>query len=480
MDHLGVLLATIVIYKIALLAIGFAAQRLNRDETDLFLGGRKLGPVVAGLSYGASNASAWSILGLSGAAYATGLSVIWLIGGLFVGHAFAWYWAAPRLRVFSRQREILTIPELLAGARDGAFIIKALAAIIILLSFVVYVAAQFQAAGTTFVSTFGLPARESIIIGGLIVLIYTSLGGFWAVSITDALQGAIMAFAVVILPIAAIVDLGGPAAFWSLLAQNGAPDVLSLSGAHLGMAGAGAALGLAATGFGAVGQPHLLTRFMAARDGQVIRRARMIALVWIGGVYLGMTALGLAGHAAAAAIPDPEALFFVFAGDLLPPVIAAILVAAVLSAIMSTADSQLLVAASTVAHDFRLNRLLPGRTMLLSQLAIAAVSAAAILLAIAAPSDIFSRVLFSWSAMGAAFGPLIIFRLAGRQYSTPAAAAIILVGFLATVGFHLSGDSPGDFYERVIPFTAALGLAWALGKCPQRGLFSPSPPNTDG
>lgn len=464
MEHLGVVLATVIVYKIVLLGIGLAARRLNRDEADMFLGGRRLGPVVAGLSYGASNASAWSILGLSGAAYATGLSVLWLIGGLFAGHCFAWFWMAPRLRAFSKQGDVLTVPEMLAGGRDGAFLLKAVAAFIILFLFIVYVAAQFQAAGLTFVSTFGLPARESIIIGGLIVLIYTALGGFWAVSITDALQGAIMAFAVTVLPIAAIADLGGFGAFWSLLYENAGAAQLSLTGTNGGLAAAGTVLGLAATGFGATGQPHLLTRFMAARDDKTVAQARLIALGWILVVYLGMTALGLAGHAHRLGVEDPEALFFLFAGDLLPGVLAALLVAAVLSAIMSTADSQLLVAASAIAHDFGLNKILPGRSLLLSRLTTAGVSGGAILLAIFAPSDIFSRVLFSWSALGAAFGPLIIFRLAGRSYSTAAAFAIMATGFVGAVFLSLQPNGPGDLYERAAPFLAALALSAFLGR----------------
>ena len=211
MDKATIVLITLVGYKTLLVLIGFWARSRTQSEEDFFLGGRGLGPVVAAISYSSSASSAWTLLGLSGAAYVLGVSVLWIASGSIIGMLVAWFWIARRLMRFSRKHDHLTLTDFLAHDSTGTarqFIVIS-ASVIIIFSFVFYVAAQFQGAGNTFATTFDLSIEQSIVIGALIIMIYTLLGGFWAVSVTDTLQGLLMAFTAVLLPVVALIEVGG-------------------------------------------------------------------------------------------------------------------------------------------------------------------------------------------------------------------------------------------------------------------------------
>ena len=212
MDNTTVVIITLVVYKALLIAIGFWASSRTRSEEDFFLGGRKLGPVVAAVSYSSSASSAWTLLGLSGAAYVLGVSVVWIAAGSFIGMLVAWFWIAPRLMAFSRRHDHLTLTEILAHDTSGGLrrAIVITVSVIVIFSFVFYVAAQFQAAGNTFVSTFDMSMANAIIIGALIIMFYTLLGGFWAVSVTDTLQGLLMAFTALLLPLCLLYTSPSP------------------------------------------------------------------------------------------------------------------------------------------------------------------------------------------------------------------------------------------------------------------------------
>jgi sodium/proline symporter len=215
-------------------------------------------------------------------------------------------------------------------------------------------------------------------------------------------------------------------------------------------------LGMLSIGFGPLGQPHLLNRVMALRDATAFRRARFVALCWFVVVLGGMFVLGLAGHLIAQQVSDPERLLFVLTDALLPPVLAGVVIAAVLSAIMSTADSQLLVAASAVSHD-----LLGRDSLLVSRLVVVVIGVLAALVALLLPEAIFSRVLFAWNALGAAFGPIVIARVLGWHVRPAAVAAALASGFGLTAVFYLLPDTVGDLAERAIPFVVAMLLVLA-------------------
>jgi sodium/proline symporter len=457
-----VVLATLVVYKILLILIGLWAQRRVSSEQDFFLAGRQVGPWVAAVSYCASAASAWTLLGMSGLAFAIGLSALWVALGAVLGCAFSWWVVAPRVMAISGRQQLLSATEFIALGSSGRQRqrIIALVSAIILFCFLIYIASQFQGAGNTFAATFNMTSGSSIALGGAIILLYTLLGGFWAVSVTDTLQGLLMILAAILLPVAALVELGGPAAFWSALTARAGDQYMSLTGGSVGLLAAGMLAGSLAVGISSLGQPHLVARFMALRDTRALRLGQIIATGWYAVVFFGMCLVGLAGRLLVGATENPEQIFFALNAALFPSVLGAVLLAAVLSAIMSTADSMLLVAGTTVAHDLGVTGRHRAHALLVSRLVIAALSVAAILVAIYIPATIFQRVLFAWVAIGSALGPVILCRALGRAPPPSRILPAIATGFVAAVACYLLPDTPGDLLERSLPF--ALGLAVLL------------------
>lgn len=465
MSPTSIILITLVIYKALLIGIGFWASRRTHNEDDFFLGGRSLGPVVAAISYSSSASSAWTLLGMSGVAYVMGLGALWIVAGSVIGMLIAWFWIAPRLMQVSREKRLVTLTDLLLGDLQGVSrqLLLWLVSLVIVVSFSFYVAAQFQGAASTFASSFGMSMPVSIVTGATIIMLYTLLGGFWAVSVTDTVQGLLMAATAVLLPLTALQAVGGWDGFITQLQAVSSASQLSWRAGNVGLAGMGFVLGLLCIGIGTFGQPHLLVRFMALRDERAMRQARILTIVWYLLVFLGMCFLGLVGHILFPVIDDPERIFFVLTENLFSPVVGAILIAAVLSAIMSTADSQLLVAASAIAHDLGLGAGSAARSLLVSRLSIAGLVILAVLIALFLPEKIFSRVLFAWIALGSAFGPLVFARLAHWEIASTATVLSVALGFGSAVLLYLAPNTPGDIAERVIPFSLAMLSLW-LGK----------------
>lgn len=459
-------LLTLVTYNFVLVSIGIWASRRTRDTSDFYLGGRRLGSWVAALSASASSSSAWTLLGVSGAAFSWGLSAVWLFPATLLGFVLNWVWVAPRLREMSRRENTVTLTEVIAGEPGHRLypLIVRTSSVIILFSFIFYVAAQFQAAGNAFAGTFQLSMTVSILIGAGVVVAYTLLGGFWAVSVTDTLQGLLMAAAAVVLPVTALIAVGGPGALWDGLQAIGGDSSTGWFGSHTGLAAVAFVLGTLGIGLGYPGQPHVVNRFMALRDRGSLLRARVIAIGWAVIIYAGMLMVGWCGRLLVTGLGDGEQIFIALTNHLLAPVLAGILIAAVLSAIMSTADSQLLVAASSVSYDLGLGRRERpdgSRALGRSRLVVVLISALAVLTALYIPDRIFSRVLFAFHAIGSAFGPLLLVRLTGRRVHSPAILATITAGFGLTVALHFLPDMPGDAAERLLPFITALCIAGA-------------------
>lgn len=473
MDKTSVILITLLLYKLLLVGVGLWAQRRTGTEEDFFLGGRGLGPLVAALSYSASSSSAWTLLGMSGAAFVMGLSAIWLVVGAVSGMLIAWWCIAPRLMAMSHQHQLLTLTDLLALGTTGRWrkAITHSAALIVLFAFSFYVAAQFQGAGNTFSQSFGLSMSSSIMLGAVIIMVYTFLGGFWAVSVTDTLQGILMAVAALLLPAAAFIAVGGIEGFSAGLRAVSSPTQLSFTGAHGGLLALGFVLGTMGIIFGTFGQPHLLVRFMALRDEKALRQARLLTVCWFLLVFGGMFFVGLAGHILLPDLANPETVFFALTEALFPVVLGAILIAAVLSAIMSTADSQLLVGASAVAHDLGLTRRYPAHSLLISRLAIAALVVTAVWVSLNLPASIFDRALLAWTALGAAFGPLVFFRVFGVAVKPAGAFAGMATGFVLAVLFHFNPGQlvqtlihpqlPASLLERIFSFVAGAAVLLA-------------------
>jgi len=487
MSSQSVVLITLVIYKIVLLGIGFWASRRVHSESDFFIAGKGgagsgqtagqnggqtagLGPWVAGLSYAASTSSAWVLLGYTGFVFTVGLKALWLIPGIFGGYVLTWLVMGPRLNAETAERGHITLVDFLVADIGKVWRgrIAALAALLIIFCFVFYVAAQFQAAGNAFSSSFGLGVTKSVIIGAVVIVAYCLMGGFWAASITDSLQALVMVGACILVPVVTIMAAGGMGAVLDILHVQEAPAYFQLSGGALGgafgIAAIGGALGLLGTGLGAAGQPQLLTRILAAND----RKARLLgAAITIGGgtvVFVGVTWLALAARALLPGT-EPEQIFFATAEAYLPPILAGIVLAALLSAVMSTVDSLLLAAASAISHDLGMARLIPksikkGRKLLAGRLAMVGVAIVSVALTLVVPDTIFDRVLFSWVALGAALGPTALVRCFGWRVSGPYVFFAILCGFgIAVIGSGLGGIS-ADIGEKWVSWGVGLALLW--------------------
>ena len=477
MQQSTVILATLIVYKLALIGVGLWAASRNRSEADFFLGNRGLGPFVAGLSYAASTSSAWVILGFSGFVYAIGLGALWMVPGIWAGYAVVWLYFGRRLREESHAHQQVTLTDFMLQDAPRATSARTLAAIaaglLVVFCFVFYVAAQLDAAGTALAVHFEMSVPAAIALGTVIVLFYSLLGGFWAVSITDMVQAAIMLLVSIGVPLAALAAAGGWCAVFATLEATMPADYLRIGAGHAGLALVGFVVGLVGMSLGALGQPQLLSRLMAVRGEAERRRGFAIAFVWGIVVFAGMVTLGLAGRALIPALEAQETIFYRAAADYLPAVLAGIATAAVLSAVMSTVDSLLLATSAAVAHDMGINRRFPGREAMASRATMLVVAAAAVALALALPDTIFNRVLFAWSALGAAFGPIVAFRVAGRAVAAGPALLAMLLGFASTVLFYTLGTLPagasllsqaahlpGDPFERVFPWLPALAALW--------------------
>jgi sodium/proline symporter len=454
-------------YCLLMIAIGAWASRRTQDTEDFFLGGRRLGAWLAALSQGATQSSAWTLVGVSGAAYAWGLSAAWIWLSVVAGYVVNWFLMAPRLRRLSADQGSVTLVQLLTGAggAGAARTARRSASLIIVVSFLFYAAAQFQAAGAAFALALDLDVRLCVVAGAALIVAYTLLGGFWAASVTDFVQAALMLLVAIALPVAALQAAGG---LQPVLQAAGASG--GWLGGREGAAALAFVLGTLGIGLAAPGQPHVVNHFMAARDDAAIRAGGLIAIGWIALVLAGMLVVGWAGRLLASPPPNAEAVLYAAAGAWLPPLAGGLVTVAVMSAIMSTVDSQLITATSSLTVDWHDARDASHGRLRRSRIALLGFSAAAVAIAVFAPATIYSRVLFAWNALGAAFGPLVLLVSLGRPVTAGVALAGMWTGFVLTVVCYLLPDAEGDVLERVLPFLAALVVAAALSRRAEAGV----------
>lgn len=457
----------LILYMLALAGIGFWASRKANSQEEFLLGGRSLGPVVAGLAYAASTSSAWVLLGFTGFVANIGLSALWMVPGILAGYAAVWLWLGPYLNRISREKGYLTALDVIVAGASGPTgrSIKVVAALMILFCFSFYIAAQFQGAGAALGDVFGVSRTAAVIGGAAIILLYTFLGGFWAVSLTDTLQGLAIAAIAVILPFAVFDAAGGFSGLAASLAEQPAAMTATF-GVHAGWAAVGFVFGLSAIGFGALGQPHLLTWVMAVRDRKARLQGAAVALGWGALVYAGMAVIALSARAMAGPdAPLGESIVFDAAQTLLPGILPALVYAAILSAIMSTVDSQLLVASAAASHDLGLARTAPGREVMITRGVIVSLCVGAVLLTLYAPATIFERVLFAWTALGAAFGPTLVARAVGRAPAPAAILCAMIAGFFLAVLFNqFLPSGPGAWKERILPWVVGLLIVFVFSR----------------
>ncbi|UPR36349.1 sodium/proline symporter PutP [Vibrio cyclitrophicus] len=448
---------TFIAYLIMMLAIGVIAYKRTSNSTDYFLGGRSLGPWPAALSAGASDMSGWLLLGLPGYAYAAGFEAFWLAGGLLVGTWANWLISAKRLRTYSITTESLTLPEFLSRRfNDNSKLIQTISAFFILLFFLFYTSSGLVAGGKLFETVFGLDYTTAVIIGTVCVVSYTLFGGFLAVSWTDLVQGLLMSAALLIVPIAA---MNGGLGQLSTDLHNINPELLTLWNDAKGEPlSAIAIISLAAWGLGYFGQPHILARFKATRTNKDLTTARRIAVVWtalsmVGAMLVGLVGLIYVTNSGAPKLDDGEKIFMLLVNAMFHPVIAGILLAAILAAIMSTADSQLLVSSSAMAEDLYKQVLKKDATseeiVRVGRFAVILISLVALVLAMTPDSSVLGLVSYAWAGFGAAFGPAIVLSLYWSRMNRNGALAGIVVGGVTIVLWKQFTGGWFDVYEIV-------------------------------
>jgi sodium/proline symporter len=469
-EFTGIMAAVFALYILSMLAIGFVASRSTHSPTDFFLADRSLKAWVTAISSTASSESAWAVLGTVGMAYKEGLSAAWFLPGCLLGYAVNWLFIAERLRKHSAEEKALTLPDYLESYfKDNSHLLRLISVVIIFACMMAYVAAQFTAIGKTFDAIFGVPHFLSISIGGAIVILYTMMGGFRAVAWTDFVQGILMVVGVVALSLVAVGELGGWAEMIGKVEQA-EPEALTWMGGKTTAVFFGSMVGLLGIGLGYPGQPHVITRYMAAKDTQTIERGIWIAMGWGVLIYSSAILLGLCGKALFPGLEDPEHLFPRAAQSLLPTVLAAVVLTGVLAAIMSTVSAQILVAASAVAHDVYskiMKRDLSHKDMLvISRATVLTLGVGAIFIAMMKTRVIFWFVLFAWSGLGASFGPLILFTLYSKKVTRSGAIAGMLTGFFVTVLWKVTGLSDKIIYELVPAFTLSALMIWIVSRNP--------------
>jgi len=428
-----------LVYTMIVFGFGIYAARFARhSSSDFFLAGRRLGPWLAGLSMSASAESGWVTLGLVGMAFHTGIGAFWILPGTVAAIAFNWWVLGRRLRAVAAGEGAVTLPDVLAGSFSGrqVKIIRVIAVLIILAMLTAYVAAQLTAAAKTFEVTFGWPYLAGIAMGAAIVLIYTSLGGFRAVAWTDVLQAVLMILAVTLLPWVLVGELGGMDAVLSRLTAQDAALTDPLAG-RAGLALLGFFMLWLGIPFGYPGQPHVLVRYMAARDERAILRGAVISNVWVFVLFSGAVLLGIAARAYYGELADAEKALPVAAAGLLPGWLAGMMIAAVMAAVCSTADSQLLVAASAVSHDLLqqvFGREVRGRSLLaMHRTTVLLVGLTAAAIAASESRVIFHFVLYAWAGLGAAFGPALILLLFWKHTTGEGIVAGMIAGVMSVV-----------------------------------------------
>ena len=430
----------IILYFIIIFGVSIFAYKYTHNHRDYILGGRSLNGFVTALGVGASDMSSWLMLGLPGALYLLGYNQIWMPIGLIIGAFINWQLIAKRLRVYTEiAQDSLTLPAFFSYRfGHGALIIRAFSAVIILFAFTFYCAAGFIGGAKLFSLLFDLFYLDALWISAPIIILYTIIGGFLAVNWVDVFQGFLMLFALLLVPIIVFFQLDGWSTTSLALQQIGAPFT-SFQG-DLSLL---AILSLMAWGLGYFGQPHILVRFMAVRSTENLKLARNVCMSWMVLSLLGAVAVGLLGRIYFIQynlpISDPELIFLELSELLFSPWIMGILLAAVLSAIMSTIAAQLMVSASALQEDFYHAFIRPQantRELLwIGRLTVAIVAVLAVLLALNPESSVLKLVSHAWAVFGATFGPVILLSLFWPRMNVEGALTGMITGCVTVMAF---------------------------------------------
>ncbi|HEY4534689.1 MAG TPA: sodium/proline symporter [Enteractinococcus sp.] len=455
------ILIVLILYLVLMLGIGVVSARSNKGSSDYFLGGNRIGPWVLSMSEKASESSGFMTAGLPGEAYSSGMSAAWnAVSSVF--SIFNWVFFAKPLRRLSELLKSLTIPDYLSTRyQDHSHLMRGVSIFMMTLFQTVYICAQFVAFGVLFEVVLGLDFAMGVIIGGIVTTLYTMVGGFFAVTLTDFIQGILLAMAFVVLPIVGIVNIGGFNQMGASLSESMGSDFLKpfFENPTLTFAGVIAIISYLFIGVGFNGAPHVLVRYMALRTTRDVKKIALIGIIWMMIAYYGAVFIGLAGLVLFPDLGNPEEIFPVMAMELLPWWLAGIIIAAALSALMSSIDSMLLITSSSIAEDlwnkmFYKGRLSEKKTILVSQISTVIIGIIAIAIAINPFDSVFWLAVFAWAGLATCFGPPVILSLYWKRVTRTGAIAGMIVGPVVTVLWYLW--PPIDIYEGGPAFIAAL------------------------
>jgi len=463
-------LISIGLYVIIMIMIGvYGYWKSTSNSEEFLIGGRQMGPFVTALSAGASDMSGWLLMGLPGAMYMMGLSGSWLAIGLTIGAFLNYLIVAPRLRVYTEvAKNAITLPVFFENRfRDKSQLLKLLSSVFILVFFTLYTSAGMVSGGRLFESAFDMDYTTGLWVTSLVVVFYTFIGGFVAVSLTDAVQGSIMVVALLLIPTVVIFQLGGIVE---------AVEIISIKNTNYMDLWRGATtisiVSLLAWGLGYFGQPHILVRFMAIDSVRDIKKARYIGMTWMIGTVLGALLLGFFGIAYLqkfdtdmmlrfdASQELSETIFIYLSKTLFHPLIGGFLLSAILAAVMSTISSQLLVTSSSMTEDiyktFFKKHATSRNMLIMSRLSVLVVAIVAFILALNPKESILGLVGNAWAGFGAAFGPLVILSLMWKRITAMGALLGMVVGGATVLLWVYVPHSYKEVYEIIPGFLLSL------------------------
>jgi sodium/proline symporter len=443
-----------------MLGIGVYFYFQTDDLSDYVLGGRGLGPGVTALSAGASDMSGWLLLGLPGMMYSDGVVGSWIAVGLFIGAYLNWHYVAKPLRVYTHAlNDAITIPDYFSNRfKDDKNILRVVTAIVILLFYTLYTSSGLVGGAKLFEATFNLEYATALLIGSFIIVSYTFLGGYNAVSWTDFIQGILMMLALVVTPLVVVFDIGSFSEIFRIIESSDASKLDIVSGSSLiGI------VSLLAWGIGYFGQPHILVRFMSIRDEEEMGRAKAIGMSWMGISIVGSLSVGFFGFAYVLAngidLNDSEKIFITLSQLLFNPWIAGFLLAAILAAIMSTIDSQLLVSSSVLTRDIYhalLHKDASDKELVwIGRATVIIIAVIAWYISTDSNSSVLQLVSYAWAGFGAAFGPLVILSLYNANITKLGAVAGMIVGSITVIIYKQLEGGIFDLYELLPGFVFA-------------------------
>ena len=455
-------LAVFVLTLFLPVGVGLLALRRTRDQSDFFVGGRAMGKLVVALSAVSSGRSSWLVLGVSGLAYTMGASAVWAIVGYTAVEFLQFLTIGPRLRRAAERYDSITLLDYLESRfEDEGHLVRLVGATVITIFMTAYVAAQLNAGAKTLASALDWSFGAGLVVSLTVILVYMVLGGYVAVAYNDVVRAVIMLFGLIVLPLAALVGSGGWGAVGAILR---ALDPALLDPLALGL---GAFVGFVGIGLGSPGQPHILVRYMSIDDPGNLRTSALVGTAWNLALGFGAVAVGLIGRALipeVGSLPnaDPEMIYLVLSAEQFGPLLFGALVGGVFAAILSTADSQLLVVASTFGRDLweqivRRDEVVDEKTRLrVSRTVVVLAGLAATLLALAAQDLVFWLVLFAWGGLGAAFGPALILSLYWPRTTRAGIVSGMVVGAVTVIAWRLWLKEPTGVYELVPAFFGSL------------------------